>query len=1670
MKRRNIAIALILCLILGMLPAFAETAEPSGFYKLIAQDTLNREAYGLSKDAKLSELADKDFGDGWSFAWSTNATKYEMTNTTAKLDTNGMFTGRPSSSKNIRLYRGFSDSIDFSKEGTYTFTITTKDTSANTMDLVCEVGDTGFCFGVYRATDSDYHPQLRVPGATNVIYSGTSDMPTGKSLTIVGEVVINGSGDDTFRVKAYATGGSAIPDWYIEKTAEMGDRTASYIGVGFNYLSDAATKDGVTRIRSVKAEYDNAALMQKIEDAISNEDVTAEEISDAFSYLVDYTGSDKEELISELKDHATEVGLSDAIYAQITNVTPDFTDGKVFAHEFEDNFDITYSYPLIGDGYFYIRDLEGNTIAQSIAVSGKKISMEKTSDFSIGTSYVLVAEDIIDFKGDEILPVSFSTVVVPTVNITEGGQYDTKVTIIWDEETMDSITADLTYPDGHTESNIDNNTTVTADGDYELSILATKGELSDTTIINFIVLPDIAPEAQNVKISIKDTSVLYETGSVLVGSFDFYDANACDKLDRADMKWYRTDGTDLTFVGEGEEYTLTEADENHDIIFEVKPYSDSLINPEGEPEKSLPFTGAYAPTASKITVDTSNISIGSALKAEIDFSDINGDTEGTHIVRWYQFAEDNYVEITEGVSASGVLEVTEDLIGKYVYATVVPVSKNKPYNGEILIGDEFLISISGKMDTETSDFPSVEISYLYDNVNTYEIGADKTLLETYVYPSGVTGQGFSTNWSTQKGKYVAPTGSATFFQKVKSNWSISWRGPSPIYRAVKTPFSMAEKGTYTFMTDIYEYGGSQSNANLDESDFRMYIGGTDLYYGYTDDGLSTGYIPQIKAKGSDEPVISATSVADTGSIMHLLAEVEVTDGDDIFKVKMWPKGGEEPTEWAAVATGEIGNHVVSYIAFTPNPGSSNGLRYFYFSADFENVALKDEINSIINGGTATEEELTQAFQNMSKYPEGDEKDAIIASLKELAAGTDVSTAKIVEATHSVTEPAVANETKTIKFKYNLALGSGTFRLKDESGAEVDATTMISENNVVLTIKDDLVNGMEYTVDASGVTDYKGDMVPNFSFITYATPEINITDEGVYSEQYKIHWDDSQATNIIVSLTTPKGETIEIANDYFLTELGEYSLTISGEANGITDSREITFTVEEDFPPVASNVSVRGFHETGATLTGSYVYSDKNNDAESISEYFWYRVRGDETTLVGTGITYTLQIDDENANLVFAVIPKSVSVVNPVGEETASAEYAGAYAPVVQGITILGDNVADKEISVSYNFYDKNNDTESGSVIKWYLEDGSEITENITDNKLTITEAIFEKKVYATVTPVTTKKPYAGEMVTTEMLLMPSKPIVSNVTITGTPALGNVLTANYKFEDPNLDIEGETKFVWKNASTGVVLGSGRTLEVTQSMAGIGITVTVIGVSEKVPADGAPVTSSVYMVPTSVGSTTGNGDFQYSGSSSGSVSSGGGAGGATATVPAGSEVVAPKTEFTDVTNHWAKEYILALSEKGIVSKAQSFRPDDSISRAEVLAMLLRSTGETLSNYNSSYEDVKAEDWFADYVQTALDTGVVSSAENFRPKDSVTREETAKIIANMLKLSANNEAEFTDRYLVSAWATDYVNAVWEAGIFKGDQNGNFNPRGMLSRAEMATVIYRLLSNGAFADRGEK
>jgi hypothetical protein len=90
---------------------------------------------------------------------------------------------------------------------------------------------------------------------------------------------------------------------------------------------------------------------------------------------------------------------------------------------------------------------------------------------------------------------------------------------------------------------------------------------------------------------------------------------------------------------------------------------------------------------------------------------------------------------------------------------------------------------------------------------------------------------------------------------------------------------------------------------------------------------------------------------------------------------------------------------------------------------------------------------------------------------------------------------------------------------------------------------------------------------------------------------------------------------------------------------------------------------------------------------------------------------------------------------------------------------------------------------------------------------------------------------------------------------------------------------------------------------------------------------------------------------------------------------------------------------------------------------------------------------------------------STKEFRPNTPITREEMAVIIMKSYSkltgdssLSGYSGIDFGDIKEVSSWALDSVKKASSLGIVKGSY-GNFYPRKTATRAEGATMIYRLL-----------
>lgn len=199
--------------------------------------------------------------------------------------------------------------------------------------------------------------------------------------------------------------------------------------------------------------------------------------------------------------------------------------------------------------------------------------------------------------------------------------------------------------------------------------------------------------------------------------------------------------------------------------------------------------------------------------------------------------------------------------------------------------------------------------------------------------------------------------------------------------------------------------------------------------------------------------------------------------------------------------------------------------------------------------------------------------------------------------------------------------------------------------------------------------------------------------------------------------------------------------------------------------------------------------------------------------------------------------------------------------------------------------------------------------------------------------------------------------------------------------------------------------------------------------------------------------------------------GGSMGGSASIPSAS--VAPGTNpvdivnnsrFSDVTGHWAKDYIEELADTNVISGYPdgTFAPDKNVTRAEFSKMIMAYSGLACGASSLDFADVKHDDWFYVYVSGAFEHGFINgiSKTEFAPDTAITRQDVCTIIYRYLgeRLSFSKIASFADSDLVADYALDAVLALYENDILTGYEDGSFKPQNLITRAETAVILSRV------------
>lgn len=159
-----------------------------------------------------------------------------------------------------------------------------------------------------------------------------------------------------------------------------------------------------------------------------------------------------------------------------------------------------------------------------------------------------------------------------------------------------------------------------------------------------------------------------------------------------------------------------------------------------------------------------------------------------------------------------------------------------------------------------------------------------------------------------------------------------------------------------------------------------------------------------------------------------------------------------------------------------------------------------------------------------------------------------------------------------------------------------------------------------------------------------------------------------------------------------------------------------------------------------------------------------------------------------------------------------------------------------------------------------------------------------------------------------------------------------------------------------------------------------------------------------------------------------------------------------KFSDVSatkpNSWVCKVVEAALSNGLIAANASFRPEDKITRAEALAMILKGQGVEIPAVTaSSFNDVK-EGWQVNVAEVALSKKIISANASFRPNDLVTRGELFVMAANAAGLEiASDDLDLDDLFGDDEDDTTTSTGTTDTGdtgtvVKAGDLNVSLNP----------------------------
>lgn len=185
-----------------------------------------------------------------------------------------------------------------------------------------------------------------------------------------------------------------------------------------------------------------------------------------------------------------------------------------------------------------------------------------------------------------------------------------------------------------------------------------------------------------------------------------------------------------------------------------------------------------------------------------------------------------------------------------------------------------------------------------------------------------------------------------------------------------------------------------------------------------------------------------------------------------------------------------------------------------------------------------------------------------------------------------------------------------------------------------------------------------------------------------------------------------------------------------------------------------------------------------------------------------------------------------------------------------------------------------------------------------------------------------------------------------------------------------------------------------------------------------------------------------------------------------------MVSNTTSFRDIENHWAGLFIGALAERRILNGYLdgTFRPDNPVSRGEFAAMMGAIINLPVKREYITFKDVPDNYWARNAIRRVYETGVMTGYpdQTFRPNDKVSRADVLVVMVNALGIASQFSPELVGRLAqiyedaanIPSYAINSIAIASGNGLVVNYPNIKLlNPQSGATRGDVAVMMYQAL-----------